>query len=51
MDMNGQPATVHMVSQIIQLLKQLSIKHANYEIKATVVVRDDSKERRLLLPH
>ena len=47
--MDGQPAAVHDICLIIQLLKQLGVEHTHDEIEGAVVVRDHGINGRFLL--
>lgn len=48
MHMHGQPATVNGVGLIVELLKQLGIKHTHDEIEGTVVIGNNGEYRRFL---
>lgn len=50
MDVQGQPAAVNMVGQVVKLLEKLGVEHPHDEIEAAVVVGDHGKEGRLFLP-
>ena len=42
---------MHNVSGIVELLEELRVEHADYEVEAGVVVGDDRKNRSFALPH
>ena len=48
MHMHGQSAAVNGVGLIVELLKQLGIKHAHDEIEGTVVIGNYGEYRRFL---
>ena len=49
MNVRGKPASMHMIGNIVKLLKYGRIHHADDEVQAAVAVGNNGEDRRLSL--